>query len=154
LSDNQQPSEAKYPQLGFCFAVEVTGVVHAYFLECSGLSASTETFEFKEGGFNGYSHRLPGRTTFSNITLKQGLTDSTEMYDWFTDFVAAQDKSSKTKDVSIVQVDYEGNQMYRWNLSSAFPVKWTGPSFNSGQSSVSVESFEIAFADLTAEKVS
>jgi phage tail-like protein len=76
------------------------------------------------------------------------------MYDWFSEFAAAQDKSSKTKDVSIVQLDYEGNQLYRWNLSAAFPVKWTGPSFNSGQSNVSVESFEIAFAGLAAEKVS
>ena len=151
---NPQPSEAKYPQLGFCFAIEVAGVVHAYFLECSGLSASVDVLEFKEGGFNEYSHRLPGRTTFTNITLKQGLTDSTEMYDWFTDFTAAKDKSSKTKDVSVVQVDYEGNQMFRWNLSGAFPVKWTGPSFNAGQSNISVESFEIAFGGLQAEKVS
>ena len=72
-----QPGDVADPYIGFDFAVEITGVVHAYFQECSGMQASMEIFEYKEGGQNDYSHKLPGRITYSNITLKKGLTDST-----------------------------------------------------------------------------
>ena len=152
-SPGQQPTDARDPYTGYRFIVEVAGVVHAYFQECSGMSMTTEVKDFWEGGLNDNKHKLPGRTNFSNVTLKRGLTDSTDMWDWIHDFNAAQDKTSQTKDVAIVQLDFQGGQLYRWELGGAWPVKWTGPSFNTSQSSMSVETFEVAFASLTAVKV-
>jgi phage tail-like protein len=147
-----QPGQMTDPHLGFRFAIEIGGIVHAHFAELSGMQLQTEVFEFKEGGLNDYAHKLPGRTTHSNVTLKRGLTDSAEVSEWFTRFVTAKDKTTELKDVSIIQFDQEGNQKYRWDLGGAFPVKWSGPSYNAATSSVAVESFELAFTTFIGAK--
>ena len=54
------------------FGIEIGGVVNAVFDEISGLGAKMEVFEVKEGGLNGYVHKLPGRVSHGNITLKCG----------------------------------------------------------------------------------
>lgn len=143
-----QPGAIVYPHPAFRYGVEIAGITQAVFHECSGLSATTETFEFKEGGLNSYSHRLPGRTTWSNITLKRGMTDSLELWNWYMDIVAKQDKSSSLKAVSVIQYKHDITEAYRWNLQRAFPVKWTGPSFTAIGSAVAIESFELAFGDV------
>jgi phage tail-like protein len=152
-TSTNNPGNVNDPYVVFEFCVEIAGIVHAWFQECSGLQATVDVFEYKEGGLNDYSHKLPGRTSYTNITLKRGLTDSTEMWDWVSSFISAKDKSAQTKDVSVVQLDPEGNQLYRWDLGTAFPAKWSGPAFNSSQSGVSIETFEIAFNTLKAVKV-
>ena len=38
--------------------------------------------ENREGGDNTTVHKLPGKTSYADITLKWGLTDSTELWDW------------------------------------------------------------------------
>jgi len=134
------------------FFVEITGVTQAEFRECSGLQAQTEVFEYKEGGMNRYTHKLPGRTSFSNVTLKWGSSATLALWEWYSRVSAKKDKSAELKSVSIIQFDSQGTEKLRWNLSEAYPVKWTGPNFNAGEASVAIESLELAFADLTAVK--
>lgn len=147
-----QPGQASRPHASFRFAVEIAGMTQAIFNECSGLSAQTEVFEFKEGGLNGYSHKLPGRTTYSNITLKRGMTDSNTLWTWYQDVIAKKDKSAALKDISIIQYRDDYTEVYRWNLTGAFPVRWTGPGFTAGTSAEAVESFELAFGDVQMVK--
>lgn len=129
------------------FAVELEGVHVAGFGELSGLQAQTEVFEYKEGGLNTYVHKLPGRTSYSNVTLKWGSTDNTVLWDWYADVIASQALSSLKKAVSVIQFDGEHEELRRWNLRDAFPVKWVGPSFNTAQSQVGIETLELAFAE-------
>jgi phage tail-like protein len=147
-----QPGQQTNTLIGFRFALEIQGIEKAQFSECTGLQAQTEVFEYKEGGMNDYSHKLPGRTTFSNITLKRGLTDTTELWDWYSNVRTKKDKASEVKSVSVVQYNEDGAEKLRWNLTGAFPVKWSGPGFNATNSSASIESFELAFAALALVK--
>src|SRR5436305_8974665 len=43
------------------------------FRSCSGLKSESSVVELEEGGFNGTTRKLIGRTKFPNIVLKQGL---------------------------------------------------------------------------------
>src|SRR6478736_7754580 len=43
------------------------------FRSCSGLKSEAAVVELEEGGFNGTTRKLIGRTKFPNIVLKQGL---------------------------------------------------------------------------------
>lgn len=129
------------------FAIEVEGVVLAGFGELGGLATTTEVFEYKEGGLNSYTHKLPGRTSYGNVTLKWGATDSTELWDWYHDLLTATKTKPQKKSVSIVHYDSEQQEVRRWNLTGAFPVKWTGPAFNTAQSQVAIESLELAYAE-------
>ncbi len=45
----------------------------------------------------------------------------------------------------MIQVGPDGiAQLARWNFSEGWPTKYTGPSFNSSNNELSIETFEIA----------
>lgn len=140
-------AERRDPFQNFHFFVEIEGITCAGFSECSGLEISTETFEYKEGGLNTYTHKLPVRTSFGNITLKRGLTDTTELWDWYMEVVRGQ---VERKSLSIVQYNSKQEEIKRWDLKGAYPTKWAGPSFSlTGKNPVSIETLEIAHLGLT-----
>ena len=129
------------PYLGARFFVEIEGVDQGGFTECTGLQAEVEVTDYQEGGNNGYVHKLAGRTKFTNVVLKRGVTDSTDLWDWFQDVSRGQ---IERKDVSIVLYNSELEEVRRWNLREAFPSKWVGPAFNATTPAVAIESLELA----------
>ena len=129
------------PYLGARFFVEIEGVDQGGFTECTGLQAEVEVTDYQEGGNNGYIHKLAGRTKFTNVVLKRGVTDSTDLWDWFQDVSRGQ---IERKDVSVVLYNSEQEEVRRWNLREAFPSKWVGPAFNATTPAVAIESLELA----------
>jgi phage tail-like protein len=130
----------KDPFLNFNFLVEIDGITQAGFSDCSGFGATTEPTEVNEGGLNGFSHRLAGRTKQSNITLKWGLTDSHDLYDWYRAVVNGR---IQRRNGSIVVIDLEGQEKARWNFFNAWPSKWDGPDFSAKGNEVAIETLEI-----------
>ena len=51
-------------------------------MEVSGLEVNVAVEEIDEGGENSYVHKLPGRMTWPNITLKRGITQSDSLLTW------------------------------------------------------------------------
>jgi phage tail-like protein len=129
------------PYLTSHFYVEIQGIEQASFAECSGLSVETEVFEYQEGGLNEYVHKLPGRSKVSNVTLKRGITESTELWDWYRDVVQGK---VERKNVSIVLYDLEGEEVMRWAFIDAYPVKWSGPGFKADANAITIETLELA----------
>jgi phage tail-like protein len=123
------------------FAVEIGGVIKATFSECSGLQGEVEIFEYQEGGENGYIHRLPGRTKWTNLSLKRGLTDCPELHQWYAD--ALHNKITR-HDMSVVIYNQSGEEVRRWNIRAAYPVKWVGPQLKAGATEVAIETLELA----------
>lgn len=129
--------------LGFRFWVQIDSVEVATFAECTGLSVETETFEYAEGGLNTYTHRLPVRTKYGNITLRRGLDPGQDLYRWF---MATLDGKTKRRNVSIKIYGPVGDSpVYQWDLQGAYPVKWTGPDLKTEAGAVAVETLEFAF---------
>ncbi|MBK6662191.1 MAG: phage tail protein [Thermoflexaceae bacterium] len=129
------------------FVVEIDGVEAARFTESSGLQMTTDVFEYKEGGLNGYTHRLPGRVSYSTLSLKRGVADGPQLYAWYTRFNTAADKTGELKNISIVLYKTDHTEALRWNLHGAFPVKWSSPSLVASSSDTLIETFDLAFAD-------
>lgn len=130
-----------------CFAVEIGGMEVATFSECSGLSATVETGKWQEGGLNHTTYKFPGRADYGNLTLKHGMTDSPELYDWFLSVVQGGRKCRKNITVKLVVPNNETSQqepLRVWQLLSAFPVKWSAPSLQAGSNGIAIESLEIA----------
>ncbi|MEJ2662013.1 MAG: phage tail protein [Desulfobacteraceae bacterium] len=61
------------------FLVELDGISRAAFQECSGFDSTIDVIEHREGGENTVLRKLPGMTKYSNIVLKWGVTDDTEL---------------------------------------------------------------------------
>lgn len=135
------------PFATFKFHVAVGDITEAAFTECSGLEMSTEVFKYIEGGCNDYVHKFPVRTEYSNVTLKRGFTTSNELFKWYRELEDAlrQGKSFNFRNVTItLQKTVNQNEVMRWTLEKAFPVKWVGPTFNSGEAAVAIETLEFA----------
>ena len=63
------------------FLFEVDGVEIGRFMEVGGLEVTVAVEEIEEGGENNYVHKLPGRMTWPNITLKRGITQNDTLLD-------------------------------------------------------------------------
>jgi phage tail-like protein len=134
------------PVLAFCFAVEISGLLVAGFSEVSGLQAEIEVQEYREGGVNGYVHKRAGPVKYtSNLTLKKGITDSTELWSWYRDVMNGR---IQRKPVDVVLMNSAGEEWRRWKLQNAYPVKWTGPDMKAAASEVAVETLELAHEGL------
>lgn len=137
------------PWNSYRFAVEIQGIQEGEFQECTGLQVEVKVEPYEEGGLNGFTHKLPGRRSYSNITLKRGLNSSTLLIDWLDRVATKTAKSSELRNVSILMLDNTGTTVRRYNLTGAFPVKWTGPSLNTTSSTQLVETLEIAFQEMS-----
>ncbi len=129
------------PYRNFNFLVEIDGITQAGFTDCSGFGASNDPIEYREGGENRTVRKLPGLTKYTNITLKWGLTDLRELYDWFRRTVNGV---IERKNGSIIVLDLEGNEKLRWNFFNAWPTKWDGPDFSAKGTDVAIETLELA----------
>jgi phage tail-like protein len=134
-------AERNDPYLGTRFFVEIDGIQHAGFSECSGLQVETEVTEYVEGGNNAFVHKLPGRSKFSNVTLKWGTTDSHGLWDWYQAVVRGQ---VERKDISVVLYNSVHEEVRRWNLREAWPAKWIGSPFSASSAQPSIETLELA----------
>lgn len=133
------------PYRGYNFLVEIDGITQAGFQEVSGLDASTDAVEYREGNDPNHVRKLPGLQKYSAISLKRGITDSDELWKWYRTVVEGK---PERRNGSIVLLDDTGQEKIRWNFANAWPTKWTGPSFNSTSNAVAVETLEIAHEEV------
>lgn len=131
------------PYANFNFQVEIEGIVRGAFHEVSGLDSTIDVLEHREGGENITTRKYPGQVKFSNLTLKWGIADDTELYDWHRQWVTG-DPAAQRKSGSIVLTDRAGQEKLRWNFKRAWPAKWTGPTFNAEGNDIAIETLEIA----------
>ena len=133
------------PYRDYNFLVEIDGITQAGFQEVSGLDASTDAIEYREGNDPSHVRKLPGINKYSAISLKRGITDSDELWKWYRTVV---DGNYERKNGSIVLLDDVGQEKIRWNFVNAWPSKWTGPSFNATSNQVAVETLEITHEEV------
>lgn len=141
------PAAFKHGSNSATFLFEVDGVEIGWFMEVSGLEVSVETEDVTEGGQNGYVHKLPGRMTWPNITLKRGVTASDGLLTWLNkssgeSFAGNGNKLTRST-AAITLLDSARKRLRTWEFDGAFPVKWTGPSFASSSSEAATEELEI-----------
>lgn len=129
------------PFRGYNFRVELDGITRAGFQECSGLDTTQEPITYREGTDPLTARKLPGLNTYSNISLKWGMTSDAELWEWRQQ---AMEGKVERKNGSIVLLDDTGEEVNRWNFREGWPTKWTGPTFNASGNEVAVESLEIA----------
>lgn len=137
--------ERRNPYMSFSFLVEIEGLIVGGFSEVSGLQVETEIEEIREGGVNDRIHKLPKITKYTNITLKRGITDSDELWNWYQSVINGD---IKKRGGFIVLMDRERNEKWRWNFLDAYPVKWVGPDLKADSNAVAIESLELAHSGI------
>ncbi len=77
------PSTNRFdPYRNFRFKVKWDGQYVAGLSKMGALKRTTEMFEFREAGENITSRKLPGKTSYTAVTLEAGVTYDTAFEDW------------------------------------------------------------------------
>jgi phage tail-like protein len=130
------------PYRSFRFRIEIEGIEQAAFNECTFGDSSIEAVEYRDGIDPTHPRKLSGQTKYGNVTLKWGITDSTELYDWYQTIVDVGALQNR-KNIAIIVVDEEGNDKSRWELEQAWPVKYDPTDFNAKSNDVAIDTLEI-----------
>jgi phage tail-like protein len=117
----------------------------AGFSECSGLESTLELEEYQEGGVNDRVHKFPSRFTFSNITLKRGMTLDPALREWHLSLLRGK---TQRRDGLIVLLNEARQPVLAWKFERGLPAKWAGPALNATASEASIETLEIAHEHL------
>ena len=134
------------PYRVYNFLVEIDGITRAGFRECSGLDTTQDPIEYREGNEGLTARKLPGLNTYSNISLKWGITDDAELWEWRQQVMDGQ---VERRNGSIVLLDDTGEEKARWNFREGWPTKWAGPDLNATGTDVAIETLEIVHEGIT-----
>jgi len=131
------------PYRSYNFKLEIGGVAEGHFTECSGLSVKVESIAYREAGNHQVTHHIPGQVTYDPITLKYGVTDSRELWDWM---MKAAEGDVQRRNVSILLLDSQGErEVMRWNLLDAWPSDWKGAALNTSDKNLAIETLTLVF---------
>ncbi|QZZ22026.1 phage tail protein [Leptothermofonsia sichuanensis E412] len=140
------------PYKNYRFKVEIKGVITAGFMECSGFGSEVQVVEYREGGDATTARKLPGMAKYPDITLKWGITDSMDLYNWHLDAVNGKVTRQNGSIVILDEAD-PSKEKARWNFFGAWASKYTGPSFNAKGNDVAIDTFTIVCERLERVKV-
>ena len=137
------------PYLNFNFIVDIGAGDELGFSEAEVPSGEIEVIEYREGADRvNTARKLPGLAKYPNVTLKRGITGSTDLFEWWK---SVRDGQVVRRNVTITLLDEQRQAVYRWLLRSAWPVKIEGPTLNAGGNEVAIETLELAHEGLEIE---
>lgn len=149
-------SAQPYPFTNFNFSVEINRgsdakpLANAAFAECDGLEMSMEVKTIRQGGDNGRQIRLNGAVSYGQLTLKRGMSENFDLWDWFRDSVADPRLRANAE---VVLLAPDGNTVRaRFVLSRCVPVKLKAPALNARDGQIAIEEFQMAYETLALKR--
>lgn len=137
--------DPNYP-VGFYFQLSFQGD-DAAFQEVSGISKELAVEEVASGGENRFKFRLPTVSTSQNLVLKRALISTgSQLLNWCAACIDQGLASSiQTNDVRLSLLNASGQVCMMWTFYNAYPVKYSVSDFKSQESSIVIESIELAY---------
>jgi phage tail-like protein len=141
-----------YPPWGFYFKVEFSDTQEkndVRFQSVSGLAVEYDMEEYKEGGENRFTHKLPVRTKYSDMVLKRGMLagpgvlTGNSVVKWFLD--AFSERTFTPRDVNVILLNEKGEPLRTWKVAHAVPKKWSVSDFNATENSLAIETLELSY---------
>jgi len=132
------------PLVGFSFRLEKEGQVAGYFTECAGIGSEQEVIEHVvvDAQGNEFTHKIPGILTYTDVTLKRGITSDTDLWTWRKQVEDGQVVEARVN-VSIIMMDQAFTDVARWDLAHAWPRRITAPASTADSSGFGIEEIEI-----------
>jgi len=136
-----------YPPVSFYYTVSFNGIgdrtIDTQFQSVQGLSAEVQTETQHEGGENRFDHKLPVRSSYSDLVLKRGLVKDSELINWFTD--TFESMIVKPVSLDIMLLNEAGDPLVNWNVVFAWPKKWSISDFDAEQNAIAIETLELHY---------
>jgi phage tail-like protein len=92
--------------------------------------------EYRDGSDPNRIRLLAGNTRYGPIVLKRGLTDDTELWDWYKSNL---ESPLDTKSMSIIYQDHGHNEKARYNAHECWPSDYYIEELEANPSNVAIE---------------
>lgn len=122
-------------------------VCEAAFAQCDGLEMSMEPKTYREGGNNQQQIQLKGPVTYSQLTLRRGMTENFHLWKWF-DF-ASKPGTKATAHGEITLWNSAGEPRMTFQLKECLPVKLRAPSLDSKSDEIAIEELSLVYRQLS-----
>lgn len=134
------------PALTLFYKVTIDGVIPlGTWSKIEGLGFAYDVKEYREGGVNGYMHKIVGPLKYDNVRLSRPVdSDSMLLYIW----LSANLVKVVPQTMEIAVMNSEGKEVTTWNLSGVVPVKWQGPSLDYAGNQIAMETLEVAYSEM------
>lgn len=119
------------------------GTVDTRFQSVSGLGSQVTTTAVREGGQNLFSHRLPEKVDYQNLTLARGRVIRSTLNQRFDE--ALSQFSFRTTDVLISLLGEDSAPVVAWMFYRAYPVKWQAADLNAKDPAILIDTMELAY---------
>jgi len=130
------------PYRNFRFLVEIDGITQAGFSEATIPDSTQDPIEYREGHETATVRKVPGLIKYGNVSLKWGITDSLDLYNWRKLVEDGKMKDAR-RNMAIILMDEEGSPKSRWEFNDAWPSKYDAPDLNSKGTDIAIETLEI-----------
>jgi phage tail-like protein len=117
------------------------------FSECTGLEATMEAKQIKEGGSNYGAVSRVGPVSFATVVLKRGVTSGSDLWKWFQ--LVAGGGYGFRLDVEVEMQNAAGDPVLTWALHGALPVKFKAADLNGRGNEVGIEELHLAHEGLS-----
>jgi phage tail-like protein len=141
-----------YPPWSFYYKVEFNqrkGKNDVRFQTVSGLSVEYDMEEYKEGGENRFTHKLPVRTKYADLVLKRGMVTDSALVDWL--LRGFRERDFQPDDVSVILMNEQGQPLRTWKLAHAIPRKWLVSDLNANENAIVIETMELSYRYFTIQ---
>ena len=119
----------------------------AAFSECDGLELTMQTKTLEVGGVNDHQIHLIGPVTNSQLTLKRGMTNNLQLWQWFTEGTKPGSVLTAHGEITLWATD--GTPGIQFNLAGCLPVRMRAPSLNAkGDGGVAIEELALVYSKL------
>ena len=149
-----------YPQVGFHFLVtfellpppvdNLQTFKDIAFQSVSGLTATVEMENYREGGENRFVHHLPTKTSYPDLVLKRGvflLPQLTGLMPWMRR--AIEDFQFEPCNLIISLLNEQHLPLFNWNVINAIPKKIEVSNFNAQGNDIVVETLTFDYQYFT-----
>lgn len=133
------------------FLLEIDGISQAGFREVTIPDTAQDPIEYREGDEAPTVRKVPGLIKYGNVTLKWGLTDSLDVYNWRKAIEDGQTADNR-KNVAVVVLDEVGEEAARWEFTRAWATKYDAPDLNATANEIAIETLEIAHEGMKRTK--
>ena len=136
------PQRRDDPYLNFNFRLELDGLEVAGFRDAELPEARIEAVAYREGTDRTSAARLlPGRVEFGPVVLRRGFSGDPVLFEWWREVAEG---NLARRNVVIILLDEQRQEVARWILRRAWPSKWVGPQLHALGNEVAIETLELA----------
>ena len=130
------------------FLVEIDGMASASFLSVQGIETATEVIDYRNGNEDSVPRRLPGLHKCANITLRRGLTNNRDLWEWRLTVVEGR---TERRNGLVVVLDQARRPVLRLSFREAWPCRWSLSGMDALAKETIIEEIELVVEGLRLE---